>query len=110
MTYCSAVGCLSVVRRENRWCRSHRPAMEAPARSIIHRVARMILEDPGLTNRAITERTGAFKQQIVQARRLVGIPEREDYVDMRDDLDRCLVAARSRAMATVRHVDPAEVA
>lgn len=112
LTRCSAQGCLSIVRQDRRWCSSHRPTMEAPPRSVVHRIARLLMAEPGLTTEAVVERLDCHRQEVVIARRLTGIqaPQPLPWMEIHDTLDRCLVAARSRAMATVRHVDPAEVA
>lgn len=64
----------------------------------------MILADPDIYDQAIVERTGASRQQIAQARRMVGIPQPDHSASLLPWLDRALPAARARAEATCRRI------
>lgn len=101
---CSASGCGATVSPDQRWCPTHRPCREVPPRTIVHRIARLILRDPELTNAAIEERLGVFPQQVVAARKLVGIPDPGQGDDLLPWLERALPLAQARAAATCRRV------
>src|SRR5690606_41835301 len=72
---CSAERCGALVYGERRWCPTHRPCREPPPRTIVHRLIRLIQQDPTLTNRQLMDRLRVYPQQIVQARRITGIPD-----------------------------------
>lgn len=101
---CSAERCGALVYGERRWCPTHRPCREPPPRTIVHRLIRLIQQDPTLTNRQLLERLDVYPQQIVEARRITGIPDPGDDASLLPWLDRALERARAAAEATVRHV------
>ena len=101
---CSAEGCGALVYGERRWCPTHWPCREPPPRTIVHRIARLILRDPSLSNWQLRERLDVSDAQIVEARRIVGIPDPGPGEDLLPWLDRALPAARARAEATCRRI------
>lgn len=102
---CSAERCYATVSPDRRWCPTHRPCREPRPRTIVHRIARMLLRDPDLTNQQILERMGCHAEQIVQARRLIHLPEPPQSDSLLPWLERALPAARARAAATCRTVE-----
>lgn len=101
---CSAQRCGATVSLAERWCPTHRPCREPAPKTIVHRIARLILRDPDLTNDQIEERLGVFPQQIVEARRMVAIRDPGPCEDLLPWLNRALPLARARAAATCRVV------
>ena len=101
---CSAERCGALVYGERRWCPTHQPCREPPPRTIVHRIARLILRDPSLSNWQIRERLDVSDAQIVDARRIVGIPDPGPGEDLLPWLDRALHAAMARAEATCRRI------
>lgn len=101
---CSAERCSATVSPGRRWCPTHQPCREPAPRTIPHRIARLILRDPSLTNRQLRERLDVSDAQIVDARRIVGIPDPGPGEDLLPWLDRALPAARARAEATCRRI------
>lgn len=106
---CSAERCGALVYGERRWCPTHQPFREPPPRTIVHRIARLILRDPYLSNWQIRERLDVSDAQIVDARRIVGIPDPGPGEDLLPWLDRALPAARARAEATCRRIPVEEL-
>lgn len=102
---CSAERCGATVSPGRRWCPTHRPCREPGPRTIVHRIARMILSDEEILDSMIEERIGASREQIAQARRLVGIPQPDHLGSLLPWLERALPAARARAAATCRTVE-----
>lgn len=104
---CIVRGCSSLRSRDRRWCPSHRPRIETGPRTLVQRIAAMLLSDPDLETSAIIERTGAIRQDVDRARRLVGVPAPLPADgELSAMLDRAILAARARADATVRHISP----
>lgn len=106
---CSAERCGALVYGERRWCPTHQPFREPPPRTIVHRLIRLIQQDPTLTNRQLMERLDVYPQQIVEARRITGIPDPGDDASLLPWLDRALPAARARAEATCRRIPVEEL-
>src|SRR5690606_4172446 len=106
---CSAERCGALVYGERRWCPTHQPFREPPPRTIVHRIARLILRDPSLSNWQIRERLDVSDAQIVDARRIVGIPDPGPGEDLLPWLDRALPAARALAEATCRRIPVEEL-
>lgn len=101
---CSAHRCLATVPPGERWCPVHRPCREPVPRTRVHRIARMLMADDGLYDFAIVERTGASREEIARARRLVGIPQPDHSCSLLPWLERALPLAQARAAATCRRV------